>query len=73
MVISITGSCSFSFTTSLTGVVLVVVVLVVVVLVVVVVVPRYLPGVIVIIINRSRYNTFIRYDAIYTRVVYDGV
>ena len=64
MVISITGSCSFSFTTSLTGVVLVVVV---------VVVPRYLPGVIVIIINRSRYNTFIRYDAIYTRVVYDGV
>ena len=67
MVISITGSCSFSFTTSLTGVVLVVVV------VVVVVVPRYLPGVIVIIINRSRYNTFIKYDAIYTRVVYDGV
>ena len=65
MVISITGSCSFSFTTSLTGVVLVVVV--------VVVVPRYLPGVIVIIINRSRYNTFIKYDAIYTRVVYDGV
>ena len=64
MVISITGSCSFSFTTSLTGVVLVVVV---------VVVPRYLPGVIVIIINRSRYNTFIKYDAIYTRVVYDGV
>ena len=63
MVISITGSCSFSFTTSLTGVVLVVVV----------VVPRYLPGVIVIIINRSRYNTFIKYDAIYTRVVYDGV
>ena len=67
MVISITGSCSFSFTTSLTGVVLVVVV------VVVVVVPRYLPGVIVIIINRSRYNTFIKYDVIYTRVVYDGV
>ena len=65
MVISITGSCSFSFTTSLTGVVLVVVV--------VVVVPRYLPGVIVIIINRSRYNTFIKYEAIYTRVVYDGV
>jgi small-conductance mechanosensitive channel len=64
LVISITGSCSFSFTTSLTGVVLVVVV---------VVVPRYLPGVIVIIINRSRYNTFIKYDAIYTRVVYDGV
>ena len=54
-------------------VVVVVVVLVVVVVVVVVVVPRYLPGVIVIIINRSRYNTFIRYDAIYTRVVYDGV